>query len=88
MLLVSPGRARGCSSAPPTSYDPIALARRYLSDADIVLAEGFKHAPIPKIEVFRPSVSQTPLYDPDSPDRRPVGRRRDRRSRLRGPTAG
>jgi molybdopterin-guanine dinucleotide biosynthesis protein B len=48
-------------------HDPLALARRYLADGDIVLAEGFKDAPIPKIEVFRPSISQTPLYDPDSP---------------------
>ena len=38
----------------PDEYDPVALARRYLADADIVLAEGFKRAPIPKIEVFRP----------------------------------
>ena len=51
----------------PDEYDPVALARRYLADGDIVLAEGFKDAPIPKIEVYRPSVSQTPLYDPDSP---------------------
>jgi molybdopterin-guanine dinucleotide biosynthesis protein B len=48
-------------------HDPIALARRYLSDGDIVLAEGFKDAPVPKIEVFRPTVSKAPLYDPSSP---------------------
>ncbi|HUR93922.1 MAG TPA: molybdopterin-guanine dinucleotide biosynthesis protein B [Gemmatimonadales bacterium] len=44
-------------------YDPIGLARRYLPEADIVLAEGFKQAPIPKIEVFRPDVADTPIYD-------------------------
>ncbi|MEP6689493.1 MAG: molybdopterin-guanine dinucleotide biosynthesis protein B [Gemmatimonadales bacterium] len=49
-------------------YDPVALARRYMADADIVLAEGYKQAPIPKIEVFRPSVAPTPIYDPDAPD--------------------
>ena len=49
-------------------YDPVALARRYLADADIVLAEGYKRAPIPKIEIFRPSVDPTPLFDAASPD--------------------
>jgi molybdopterin-guanine dinucleotide biosynthesis protein B len=49
-------------------YDPVGLARRYLADADIVLAEGYKRAPIPKIEVFRPAVSSTPLFDAASPD--------------------
>ena len=52
----------------PDEYEPMALARRYLGDADIVLAEGYKHAPIPKIEVFRPSVAQTPIYDAGSPE--------------------
>ena len=52
----------------PDEYDPVALARRYMADADIVLAEGYKRAPIPKIEVFRPSVAPTPIFDPTAPD--------------------
>jgi molybdopterin-guanine dinucleotide biosynthesis protein MobB len=52
----------------PDEYDPLALARRYMGDADVVLAEGYKRAPIPKIEVFRPSVADTPIYDAASPD--------------------
>jgi molybdopterin-guanine dinucleotide biosynthesis protein MobB len=52
----------------PDEYEPMALARRYLGDADIVLAEGYKRAPIPKIEVFRPTVADRPIYDADSPD--------------------
>jgi molybdopterin-guanine dinucleotide biosynthesis protein MobB len=52
----------------PGEHDPVALARRYLADSDIVLAEGFKDAAIPKIEVFRPSVSGTPLFQPGAPD--------------------
>ena len=52
----------------PDEYDPVALARRYMADADIVLAEGYKRAPIPKIEVFRPSVSPTPIFDATAPD--------------------
>ena len=47
----------------PDDYDPVGLARRYLQDADIILVEGFKRAPLPKIEVYRRSVGP-PLYDP------------------------
>ena len=41
--------------------DPIALARRYLDGADIVLVEGFKAAPLPKVEIWRKEVGGTPL---------------------------
>ena len=47
--------------------DPIALARQYFDGADIVLVEGFKTAPIPKIEVFRRAASDTPIFDPTFP---------------------
>jgi molybdopterin-guanine dinucleotide biosynthesis protein B len=40
------------------------LAR--LSPCDIVLVEGFKHAPIPKLEVYRPSLGHPALH-PDDP---------------------
>jgi len=46
----------------PDNYDPIGLARRYLDGADIVLAEGFSRAPLPKVEVFRRAVAATPIY--------------------------
>jgi len=49
-------------------YDPIGLAREHLSAAEIVLVEGFKRAPLPKIEVYRPAVAKEPLYDPGLPD--------------------
>src|SRR3989441_10011708 len=44
--------------------DPIALTRRYLDGADIVLVEGFKSAPLPKIEVYRLAAGPEPLFDP------------------------
>lgn len=47
---------------------PEALARRYFSDMDVILVEGFKQAPIPKIEVFRSDAGKPPLYGPDKPD--------------------
>lgn len=43
------------------------MVRRFLWDADIVLAEGFKSAPEPKIEVFRKETHPEPLFDPEDP---------------------
>jgi molybdopterin-guanine dinucleotide biosynthesis protein MobB len=38
------------------------VAARYMSDADIVLCEGFKRSGLPKIEVHRHEAHATPLY--------------------------
>ncbi len=48
----------------PREYDLHDLLRR-LDPVDWVLVEGFKHAPIPRIEVWRASVSPTPLLAGD-----------------------
>jgi len=37
-----------------------------LAPCDVVLVEGFKHAPIPKIEIYRPEIGKPALY-PDDP---------------------
>jgi molybdopterin-guanine dinucleotide biosynthesis protein MobB len=47
----------------PDDYDPVGMARRYMKGADIVLTEGFKAAPLPKIEVFRRAAADSPIYD-------------------------
>jgi molybdopterin-guanine dinucleotide biosynthesis protein B len=52
----------------PDSYDPVGLARQYMQGADIVLTEGYKSAPLPKIEVFRRAVAPAPIYDPAAPN--------------------
>lgn len=65
-VLIAAPELRVLFERTPDEYDPVALARRYLAEADIVLAEGYKRAPIPKIEVFRRSVAETPIYDPAS----------------------
>lgn len=39
---------------------PQALAQQFMGEMDIVLAEGFSHAPGPKIEVLRRAHSTTP----------------------------
>jgi molybdopterin-guanine dinucleotide biosynthesis protein B len=63
VLLVSP-EMRVLFQRALDEYDPIALAREHLSGADIVLVEGFKRAPLPKIEVYRRAVAPRPIYDP------------------------
>jgi len=63
VLLVSP-EMRVLFQRALDEYDPIALVREHLSGADIVLVEGFKRAPLPKIEVYRRAVAPRPIYDP------------------------
>ena len=67
VLLAAPGQ-RILFERVAGEPDPIVLAREHLGGADIILAEGFTQSPIPKIEVFRPAVSPTPLYRADAPD--------------------
>ena len=51
----------------PDQYDPIALARRYLAEADVILVEGYKRAALPKIEVHRLATRTAPHYDAGAP---------------------
>jgi molybdopterin-guanine dinucleotide biosynthesis protein B len=67
VLLVSP-ELRALFHRAPDESDPIGLAREYLPGASIVLVEGFKSAPLPKIEVFRRAVAPQPFYDPSAPE--------------------
>ena len=46
--------------------DPISLIQRFFLDADIVLVEGFKKSPLPKVEVYRTAVHDDPVYDADA----------------------
>jgi molybdopterin-guanine dinucleotide biosynthesis protein MobB len=48
-------------------YNPVGLARQYMNGADIVLTEGYKAAPLPKIEVYRRVAGNRPIYDPTLP---------------------
>lgn len=47
---------------PPDGEMPLAeLVARFLADGDVVLAEGFKRSPEPKVEVFRGGRAAGPL---------------------------
>lgn len=72
-------RAAGASEVLVASAQRLALLREYdveglpplrdllaeLSPADWVLVEGWKHADLPKIEVWRAALGQAPLYPHD-----------------------
>jgi molybdopterin-guanine dinucleotide biosynthesis protein B len=67
-VLVASPELRVTFERRPDDTGPEDLARRYFSDMDIVLVEGFKTAPIPKIEVFRKEAAKAPLFSPDAPN--------------------
>jgi molybdopterin-guanine dinucleotide biosynthesis protein MobB len=46
---------------------PEEIATRYMSDADVVLCEGFKKSALAKIEIHRAAVHGAPLFDPEGP---------------------
>ncbi len=57
-MLVTPEALQLVADA-AAPHDPVQLAQRYLSDADLVLAESFSDAACPKIEVLRAACSNT-----------------------------
>lgn len=67
VLLAAPGQ-RILFERASGEPDPVALARQHFDGADIVLVEGFKQSPIPKVEVYRPAAAGAPLYHADAAD--------------------
>ena len=49
------------SVATPPEIDEI--ARKWFSEFDLLVVEGFKHAPVLKVEVYRPENPKPPLYN-------------------------
>lgn len=47
---------------------PEELALRYYGDMDVVLVEGFKASPLPKIEVHRKEIAKAPLFSGELPN--------------------
>ncbi len=72
------GRAERVLLAGPTEFalmgewgpegDPTLdlLLTRHLPEAEIVVVEGFRHAPIPKIEIYRASAHPDPIVAPET----------------------
>ncbi len=57
VLVASPGRI---AMVKDESGDSLENITHYLDDMDIVIAEGFKKEPMPKIEIFRSTRHNTP----------------------------
>ncbi len=60
VLIASPD-VRAVFERRPDDTGPEALARQYFADRDLVLVEGFRRAPIPKIEIYRTAVGPAPI---------------------------
>jgi molybdopterin-guanine dinucleotide biosynthesis adapter protein len=67
VLIASPN-LRATIERTPDDTDPVTLARRYMVGADIVLVEGFKAEPLPKVEVFRRAAGPDTLYQAALPN--------------------
>ena len=66
VLIATPGRWALMHEAPgeePGLDELLAV----MSPADLVLVEGFRSSPIPKLEVYRPELGKPPLW-PDWPE--------------------
>jgi len=46
---------------------PREIAARFLGEADIIVCEGFKGSDLPRVEVFRRAMHDSPLYSADGP---------------------
>ncbi len=66
VLVASPGRWALIHEEPGADPPLDALLSR-LAPADLVLVEGFRSSPIPKLEVHRPALGKPPLW-PGWPD--------------------
>lgn len=53
---------------PGGELDATEIAARFLFDAEIVIAEGYKGDSLPKIEVYRSETGRPPVYRPGLPD--------------------
>jgi molybdopterin-guanine dinucleotide biosynthesis protein MobB len=65
VLMVGADKVAVVMRWPEAEPDPEALIRRFYAGRgyDLVLVEGYKHGPFPKIEVFRRSQHEEPVYD-------------------------
>lgn len=66
VVMETPG-SRVLIARPEHPLGPRELARQFLSDAHFVVVEGFKQSDLPKIEVFRRTEHDSPLYAPGAP---------------------
>lgn len=69
VLIASAGKVALVRRA-ETEADPVELIGELLAGRgyDVVLVEGYRHGPFPKVEIFRKEQKDAPVYDPgDAP---------------------
>lgn len=66
VLLVAGERIALVARVPGADEDPERLIAKYLSGHgyDLVLVEGYKHGPFPKLEIHRRALHDSPLFTP------------------------
>lgn len=52
---------RKSDNQPGDSHSQLSLLEKHLSDMDVIIAEGFKNAGFPKVEVFRSQAHEAPI---------------------------
>lgn len=62
VLLATPYRFAIFHELYDTEQPTLAQQLARLAPADLTLVEGFKNDPIPRLEVYRPALGQSPLY--------------------------
>jgi molybdopterin-guanine dinucleotide biosynthesis protein MobB len=69
VMMVSAGKVALVMREPGGEADPAELIDRFFTGRgyDVVLVEGYKRGPFRKIEIFRRSVHEAPLFDPADP---------------------
>lgn len=68
VLMVGPEELALVGGWGPDGERPLReLVDRHLREAEIVIAEGWKAGPEPKVEVYRAEAHPDPIHDPDSP---------------------
>ena len=65
VLLASPYRFAIMHELDGSKLPELGALISRMQDADITLVEGFRHEPIPKLEVYRPSLGKSPTFPTD-----------------------
>ena len=70
VLFATSGKVALIARSDDREPDPQALIDRFYGDRglDLVLVEGYKHGPFPKIEIHRGAAGDAPVYDPADPE--------------------
>ncbi|MCX7946195.1 MAG: molybdopterin-guanine dinucleotide biosynthesis protein B [Hydrogenophilus sp.] len=62
VLIVGPQRWALLTEGEGEEQLPLAAQLRLLTPCDLVVVEGFRRLPIPKVEVFRPELGRAPMW--------------------------